>query len=246
MTHGNDSEVDRHRVDAFASEDELTIETLLQAAPTAPARPREPRRSASSLYQRIGHAGGLLWLVNTLYLRVLADPLLMSYFKHLDDPDRQWLRWHMLTLLAVVTGGPSKYQPGSPRSPRRSPHHRGGVRPSGLASAGNAPGAGGPAGRPAGHPRRGAGTAGCGRDLREVFLDGSVASGSRRHLSVLRPGGQGCLMGSHELRWEATAEPPAGEHSEAWEPGALGGDRAPAGVEEGGRLVGCRASEHCH
>jgi hemoglobin len=110
MTHGDDSEVDRHRVDAFASEDELTIETLLQAAPTAPARPREPRRSASSLYQRIGHAGGLLWLVNTLYLWVLADPLLMSYFKHLDDPDRQWLRWHMLTLLAVVTGGPSKYQ----------------------------------------------------------------------------------------------------------------------------------------
>jgi len=41
---------------------------------------------------------------------VLADPLLMSYFKHLDDRDRQWLRWHMLTLLAVVTGGPSKYE----------------------------------------------------------------------------------------------------------------------------------------
>jgi hemoglobin len=72
--------------------------------------PKQPPRSASSLYQRIGHAGGLLWLVNTLYLRVLADPLLMSYFKHLDDQDRQWLRWHMLTLLAVVTGGPSKYQ----------------------------------------------------------------------------------------------------------------------------------------
>jgi hemoglobin len=34
----------------------------------------------------------------------------MAYFKHLDDQDRQWLRWHMLTLLAVVTGGPSKYQ----------------------------------------------------------------------------------------------------------------------------------------
>jgi len=33
----------------------------------------------------------------------------MAYFKHLDDQDRQWLRWHMLTLLAVVTGGPSKY-----------------------------------------------------------------------------------------------------------------------------------------
>ncbi len=109
MTHGNDSEVDRHRVDAFASEDELTIQEFLQAAPTAPARP-EQRRLESSLYQRIGCAGGLLWLVNTLYLRVLADPLLMSYFKHLDGQDRQWLRWHMLTLLAVVTGGPSKYE----------------------------------------------------------------------------------------------------------------------------------------
>ena len=110
MTHGDDSQVDRHRVDAFASEDELTIQELLQAAPTAPARPKERRRLASSLYQRIGCAGGLLWLVNTLYLRVLADPLLMAYFKHLDDQDRQWLRWHMLTLLAVVTGGPTKYQ----------------------------------------------------------------------------------------------------------------------------------------
>lgn len=110
MTHGNDSEVDRHRVDAFASEDELTIQEFLQAAPTAPARPKQPRRPESSLYQRIGCAGGLLWLVHTLYLRVLADPLLMSYFKHLDDRDRQWLRWHMLTLLAVVTGGPTKYE----------------------------------------------------------------------------------------------------------------------------------------
>jgi hemoglobin len=110
MTHGDDSQVDRHRVDAFVSEDEPTIQEFLQAAPTAPGRVKEQRRPASSLYQRIGHAGGLLWLVNTLYLRVLADPLLMSYFKHLDDHDRHWLRWHMLTLLAVVTGGPSKYE----------------------------------------------------------------------------------------------------------------------------------------
>jgi hypothetical protein len=78
MIHGDDSEVDRHRVDAFASEDELTIQEFLQAGPTVPARPTERRRLASSLYQRIGCAGGLLWLVNTLYLRVLADPLLMS------------------------------------------------------------------------------------------------------------------------------------------------------------------------
>jgi hemoglobin len=111
MTHGDDSQADRDRVDAFASEDELTIQEFLQqAALTAPARPKQPRRPASSLYQRIGCAGGLLWLVNTLYLRVLPDPLLMSYFKHLDDQDRQWLRWHMLTLLAVVTGGPTKYE----------------------------------------------------------------------------------------------------------------------------------------
>jgi hemoglobin len=41
---------------------------------------------------------------------VLADPLLMAYFKHLNERDLQWLRWHMLTLLAVVTGGPSAYQ----------------------------------------------------------------------------------------------------------------------------------------
>jgi len=109
MAQRHESEVDRHRFDAFASEDELTIQQFLHAAPTAPARPKEPRRLASSLYQRIGCAGGLLWLVNMLYVRVLADPLLMSYFKHLDDQDRQWLRWHMLTLLVVVTGGPSKY-----------------------------------------------------------------------------------------------------------------------------------------
>jgi hemoglobin len=110
MTYGDDSQVDRHRVDAFASEDQLTIQEFLQAGPTAPARPTKRLRLASSLYQRIGHAGGLLWLVNALYLRVLADPLLMSYFEHLDDQDRQWLRWHMLTLLAVVSGGPSRYE----------------------------------------------------------------------------------------------------------------------------------------
>jgi hemoglobin len=109
MAQRDDSEVDRHRVDAFASEDELTIQQFLGATPTAPARPKQPRRLESSLYQRIGCAGGLLWLVHALYVRVLADPLLMSYFKHLDDHDRQWLRWHMLTLLAVVTGGPTKY-----------------------------------------------------------------------------------------------------------------------------------------
>jgi hemoglobin len=110
MTYRDDPTVDLDHVMALAAAAGLTIEEFLQAAPAAPAPGKERRRPESSLYQRIGHAGGLLWLVNRLYLRVLADPLLMSYFKHLDDQDRQWLRWHMLTLLAVVTGGPSKYQ----------------------------------------------------------------------------------------------------------------------------------------
>jgi hemoglobin len=112
MTFGDDPTVglDLDRIWALADAAGLTIEEFLQTAPGAPARREERRGPASSLYQRIGYAGGLLWLVNTLYKRVLADPLLMPYFKHLDDQDRQWLRWHMLTLLAVVTGGPSKYQ----------------------------------------------------------------------------------------------------------------------------------------
>jgi len=110
MTYRDDPTVDLDRILALAAAAGLTIEEFLQAAPPAPARDKERRRPESSLYRRIGCAGGLLWLVNTLYLRVLADPLLMSYFKHLDDQDRQWLRWHMLTLLAVVTGGPSKYE----------------------------------------------------------------------------------------------------------------------------------------
>jgi hemoglobin len=110
MTYRDDPTVDLDRILALADAAGLTIEEFLKAAPVAPPRRKEQRRPESSLYQRIGYAGGLLWLVNTLYLRVLADPLLMSYFKHLDDQDRQWLRWHMLTLLAVVTGGPSKYQ----------------------------------------------------------------------------------------------------------------------------------------
>jgi hemoglobin len=112
MTFGDDPTVglDLDRVWALADAAGLTIEEFLQTAPAAPARREERRGPESSLYQRIGYAGGLLWLVNTLYKRVLADLLLMPYFKHMDDQERQWLRWHMLTLLAVVTGGPSKYQ----------------------------------------------------------------------------------------------------------------------------------------
>jgi len=110
MTYRDNPTADLDRILALADAAGLTIEEFLQAEPAAPPRRKEPRRPESSLYRRIGHAGGLLWLVNSLYRRVLADPLLMPYFKHLDDQDRQWLRWHMLTLLAVVTGGPSKYK----------------------------------------------------------------------------------------------------------------------------------------
>jgi len=108
MTNRDDSTDDLDRIIELAAEAGLSIEEFLQAAPAAPRREERPRPE-SSLYQRIGYAGGLLWLVNTLYLRVRDDPLLMPYFKHLDDQDRRWLHWHMLTLLAVVTGGPSKY-----------------------------------------------------------------------------------------------------------------------------------------
>ena len=41
---------------------------------------------------------------------MLADPLLMGYFKHLDDRELNWLRWHMLTLQVTATGGPSRYE----------------------------------------------------------------------------------------------------------------------------------------
>jgi hemoglobin len=77
---------------------------------TIQARRNERRPPASSLYARIQYAGGLRRLVDKLYPRVLADPSLTRYFKHLDDERLKGLRWHMLTLLAVVTGGPSKYQ----------------------------------------------------------------------------------------------------------------------------------------
>lgn len=113
MTYGHIPKADLDRIIALADAAGLTIEDFLQtapAAPAAPARGNERQRPESSLYERIGHAGGLLWLVNTLYMRVLADPLMMPYFKHMDDHDRLWLRWHMVTLLAVVTGGPTKYQ----------------------------------------------------------------------------------------------------------------------------------------
>jgi hemoglobin len=111
MTERNDAVVDLDRIEALARAAGLPVEDFLQAAMSAAhARRKQQQRPASSLYQRIQYAGGLRRLVNSLYPMVLADPLLMAYFKHLDDQDLQWLRWHMLTLLAVVAGGPSKYE----------------------------------------------------------------------------------------------------------------------------------------
>jgi hemoglobin len=106
----DDVEVDLDRIEALAAAAGLSIEAYLQAAAAAHTRRSRRQRPASSLYQRIQYAGGLRRLVDKLYPRILADPSLLSYFKHLDDQRLKGLRWHMLTLLAVVTGGPSKYQ----------------------------------------------------------------------------------------------------------------------------------------
>jgi hemoglobin len=102
--------VDLDRIEALAAAAGLPIEEFLQATAAAHARRTKQWQPRSSLYQRIQYAGGLRRLVNKLYPRILADPLLLAYFKHLDEQDLQWLRWHMLTLLAVVAGGPSAYQ----------------------------------------------------------------------------------------------------------------------------------------
>jgi hemoglobin len=110
VNYSDDSELRLDRIEALAAAAGLPIDEYLQAAVAAHARRNQRRQPASSVYERIRHAGGLRRLVNNLYPRVLADPSLMRYFKHLDDERLKGLRWHMLTLLAVVTGGPSKYQ----------------------------------------------------------------------------------------------------------------------------------------
>jgi hemoglobin len=102
---------DLDRIEALAAAAGLPVEEYLQAALTAHARRKQQRPAgSSSLYQRIRYAGGLRRVVDKLYPRVLADPSLLFYFKQLDDERLKGLRWHMLTLLSVVTGGPSKYQ----------------------------------------------------------------------------------------------------------------------------------------
>jgi hemoglobin len=112
MITADDAGGDLEQIEALAAVAGVPVEDYLQSALAAHARRRQQQRPAepSSLYQRIRHAGGLRRLVDKLYPRVLADPSLLFYFKHLDDQHLKGLRWHMLTLLAVVTGGPSKYQ----------------------------------------------------------------------------------------------------------------------------------------
>jgi len=110
MTSVPDADEDLARIEALAAAAGLPVEEYLQAALAAHARRQQRPTGPSSLYQRIRHAGGLRRLVDKLYPRVLADPSLLFYFKHLDDEGLKGLRWHMLTLLAVVTDVPSKYQ----------------------------------------------------------------------------------------------------------------------------------------
>jgi hemoglobin len=110
VTYSDDSELYLDRIEALAAAAGLTPDQFLQAALAAQARRDQPPRPEPSLYARIQYAGGLRRLVEKLYPRVLADPSLTRYFKHLDDDHLKFLRWHMLTMLAVVTGGPSKYQ----------------------------------------------------------------------------------------------------------------------------------------
>jgi hemoglobin len=110
MSSADHASNDLDRIEALAAAAGLPVEEYLQAALAAHVRRRQRQPSEpSSLYQRIQYAGGLRRLVDKLYPRVLADPSLLFYFKHLDDERLKGLRWHMLTLLAVVTGGPSKY-----------------------------------------------------------------------------------------------------------------------------------------
>ena len=111
MTYTESAEIDLDRIETLAAAAGLSVEEYLQAALAAHGRRQQQRPTGpSSLYQRIQYAGGLRRLVDKLYPRVLADPSLLFYFKHLDEEGLKGLRWHMLTLLAVVTGGPSKYQ----------------------------------------------------------------------------------------------------------------------------------------
>jgi hemoglobin len=58
------------------------------------------------LYDSLGGAAGLEALVDRLYARVLADPLLSPWFESIDLPK---LKGHQHAFLAVALGGPHAY-----------------------------------------------------------------------------------------------------------------------------------------
>ena len=92
-----------------------------RATGTAQAVPLASPVGGDTIYARLGHAGGLRRLVNDFYPRVLADPQLYTYFKALDEYGMRGLKWHVLTFLAMVTGGPSKYE-GRDIGPAHAPY----------------------------------------------------------------------------------------------------------------------------
>jgi len=96
-------------IEALADAAGQTTGEFLRDALAAHTRRRPPPPPAMKMYQRLEYAGGLRRIVHDLYPRVLADTVLMGYFKHLGEHELSWLRWHMLTFLAIATGGPSKY-----------------------------------------------------------------------------------------------------------------------------------------
>lgn len=60
-----------------------------------------------SLYETLGREHGIRTAVDAFYDRVLADPQLAPYF---TATDLGRLRWHQVTLLSAVTGGPAAYE----------------------------------------------------------------------------------------------------------------------------------------
>jgi hypothetical protein len=92
MTYSDDPPIDLEGLERLATAAGLPVEEYLQAALTAQARRRQQQPTESSLYRRIQYAGGLRRLVDKLYPRVLADPSLLFYFKHLDEQHLKGLR----------------------------------------------------------------------------------------------------------------------------------------------------------
>ncbi len=61
----------------------------------------------ASDYERIGGAPALTAVVDELYVRLTADPLVGHYFETVDLPQQ---KRHMVLMLTKVLGGPDQYQ----------------------------------------------------------------------------------------------------------------------------------------